>query len=144
VQKIQNNWTDFLEHPTRVRRLFPPNASPALVDVRFERLLIKTPREIVLGVRFFPLIPETMQPWIDKGLACVDLRILMADATLNSIDGSALDEQPKGDVEIGASELKFMCNGTPVIRIVYERLGARFMPEIWQNDQDMFGTTIEA
>lgn len=102
----------------------------------------------MLGVRFFPLIPDIMQPWIEKGFACVDLRILMDGATLHSIDGAALDDQPKGEVKIGASELKFMCDGIPLIHIFYETLGARFLPEVWErnyhNDRDMFSTIIDS
>jgi hypothetical protein len=148
MKKIQGNWSDQLDFPSPVRRLFPSGEVPQLNDVRFERLLVKTPKEIVLGVRFFPPLPGVMNQWIDKGFAAVDLRLTMSDASIISLVGKSLDDQPIGTIEIEPFVTRFVGHGGLIINIAWQRLSARFLPEALdqkiQDQADTSSSTIDS
>jgi hypothetical protein len=119
LKKYQNDWGDYLRAPSNVRRLFPAGL----------RLLITTPQEVILGVRFFPLNLDEMKFWADKDFAAVDLRLSMSGATVLDLAGELLNEQPIGSVEIGDQQTSFVVGGQSIITINWKWLDAKFVPE---------------
>jgi hypothetical protein len=147
MKKYQNDWGDHLRAPSNIRRLFPAGL-PELDAVRFERLLITTPEEVVLGVRFFPLNLDDMKVWADKGFAAVDLRLSMSGATVLDLVGESLNEQPIGRVEIREQQTSFVVGARSIITINWKWLDANFVPEPqvqkMYNTIDRFETEIDS
>jgi hypothetical protein len=146
MKRPEGNWSDFLDHPAHIRRLFPRATFPLLSSVRFERLVIKSPKEIVLGVTFNAPLPDAMQFWIDKGYGVVDLRLTMTEASVISIDCRAMEEQPLGDIQIESEVLRFTANAKVILEVRWSWLSAKFLPEkidrVIQDDSDTNETII--